>query len=395
MKKRFSRKLIYNFVHRLTEVLPLIFGMIVFSLIYRDASIFREAENIATTVEMRLKKSDRADSVVLVRITDEEFRSPAFFCGQAPLNVSKVLEIVRVIAGGSPRAIGVTLESTASEEVLRLPTRSPPVVWAQRAGYSHIRKKYVLSPTNAPPRGAEIGVATFTVDSDNLIRRYTRCFDTPSKLEPAFATILSFRGTYRNRIPSFTEADCKLERLIEFTGDAGSGSFLNIPVLRVYELAQNGGLSTLLEGKVVILSADYGLQDEYETPVGWLPASHILASVVDTEERGGGRKPVGVWIVALLGLCGSVVIVLLRQVAGILWALAAGVILTPLLAVVISRLLSGSLAYAGTFTFAVVAALCIEIYDAGKEQVKKWRDRRLGSPHSEPKSKGATEGKAE
>lgn len=83
----------------------------------------------------------------------------------------------------------------------------------------------------------------------------------------------------------------------------------------------------------MILGGDYAVQDEHDTPVGWMTGSQILASIIETERRGGGRKPIGTVAVVLLAIFDSIVLLFLIHLLGLKKTLLLSIVLIPALAI--------------------------------------------------------------
>lgn len=126
---------------------------------------------------------------------------------------------------------------------------------------------------------------------------------------------------------------------------------------------------------MVILGGDYEVQDEHDTPVGWMTGSQILASIIRTEQVGSGRRPIGTAAVVLLAVFDSVVLLLLIHLIGLWRTLLSSVIVVPALAVLLSLLLFGSIGYSGSFMLILIAVLAHQVYERGKDYSKKWREQ--------------------
>lgn len=364
------------FWRRLLAASPVIIGSIFLTIIYGDAEFFRKLEKLALAFEMRVMAPADESRVVIVSINDDDYQK--YFGGKSPLDPNRVRDIIDKIASAGPKVIAVDLE-TSSEAFQSLQPAPdwPPVVWARNATYSNIRKKYLLSGVlgrDVPL--APYGLVTLKLDSDGAIRRYTRYYDTNigTALSLPLAVLKKFDGdeSHAPAAPDFEE-----EFLINYPGPAESRYFQQPTVSQLYQMASydKWGKDNLFKNNVVILGGDYAVQDEHDTPVGWMTGSQILASIIETERRGGGRKSIGIVAVVLLAIFDSVVLLFLIHIFGLGRALLLSIVLVPMLAILLSFLFFGSVSYSGTFLIILLAVLAHQVYDKGKDYFKKLREQ--------------------
>src|SRR5262249_25126558 len=121
--------------------------------------------------------------VVMIGISDAEYQSQDWFNGRSPLDCKKVLEIVRAIAAGRPRVIGVDLDTSSGDFTCLndVPAAAPPIVWARDAVGDSPKSLFqplpVLNGATLRPRD-RAGIVQFPVDADGVIRRYARRLQT-------------------------------------------------------------------------------------------------------------------------------------------------------------------------------------------------------------------------
>jgi CHASE2 domain-containing sensor protein len=364
------------FWRRLYAASPVIAGSIFLTLIYGNADLFRKLEKIALAFEMRVRAPAGDSRVVIVRITDEDYQK--YFGGKSPLDPARVHDIIDKIATAGPTVIAVDLDTSAEAFQSFQPAPDwPPVIWARNATYSNVREKYLLSGVlGRDTRLVPSGLVTLKLDSDGTIRRYARFYDTNVGPVPSLPeeVLKKFPG-YERRAPA--TPDFKEEFLINYPGPAESEYFFRIPVWQLYEMSDQGrlGEGNLFENKMVILGGDYAVQDEHDTPVGWMTGSQILASIIETERRGGGRQPIGTVAVVLLAVVDSIVLLFLIHILGLGRTLLLSIVIIPVLAALLSLLFFGSVGYSGTFLIILIAVLAQQVYEKGKDYFKKWREQ--------------------
>lgn len=370
----------------------MIAGSIFLTLIYGNAPVFRKLETLAGDFIMRVREPKGNTDVVIVRITDDDYKK--CFGGNSPLDPAMVNQIIAAIAAGKPKVIGVALDtSSQSFQSLKPSPDWPPIVWARDASYSNIHEKYLLSGALGEKTPVvSYGLVSLKPDSDGVIRRYSRWYDTDARPAPAPSLPWAMLQKFRNDQSPQSAPDFKGEFLINYAGPPMSQHFFIAPVSTIKGVCGNSDLEanndepkmseqvmlgkrTIFENKMVILGGDYGAQDEHNTPVGWMIGAEVLGSITETELQGGGRKPVGKVAIALLAIFDSMVLLSLIHLFGLGKTLLMSIILVPTLAVLLSLLLFGSVHYAGTLLVVLITVLSYEVYEKGKDYFKKWREQ--------------------
>lgn len=376
VKRRVKTK--RGFWRRLIGASPFIALGIFLTLLYSDTNLFRQLETRALDLQMLLREPPDSSNVVVVRITDADYRNPDLFDGKSPLDPEKLQGIIGAIASAKPRVIGVDLDTSVKEfQTIKPPPEWPPVIWARGATYSNLSNKYVLSDAlggNNPY--SRCGLVTLKVDSDGVIRRYTRWYDTDAGPMPSlpWAVLREFgKSDGHAAEPSNLNEDL----LINYAGAPKYSSVVEVKASQILEMSHQGNWAenNLLRDKMVLLGGDYAVQDEHETPIGWMIGVEVLASVIETEQRGGGRQPIGRPTVLLLAVIDSIVLLLIIHVCGLRKALLISFFLIPTLSLVCSLLIFGSMNYVGYFVLILSAVLLNQIYEKGKEYYKNMKER--------------------
>jgi CHASE2 domain-containing sensor protein len=360
---------------RLLAASPFILVSLLITLLYADSALFRKLETGALDLRMFFNKSPEDSNVVIVRITDADYRN--HFGGKSPLDPVKLREIIGVIAAAKPKVIGIALDTSASEfQTLDIPPGWPPVVWARGSVYSNVRRKHLLSGAlGRQSPSASCGLVAFKLDTDGAIRRYARWYDTDAGAAPSlpWAVLRKFRNdeSRADAAPDFEE-----EFLIDYPGPPDSYHFLETTVAALLDPRRSAWADdNIFKDNMVLLGGDYAAQDEHDTPVGWMLGVEILASVIETEQRGVRRKPFGIAEITLLTLAAGVVLLLLIHMFVGRKALLLGVVFIVAGALVCGLLLLGSLYYVGHFLLVLVAVLLHQAYEWGKDYLGKRREQ--------------------
>lgn len=359
---------------RMVTASAFILVSLLITLLYGDTPLFRKLETGVFDLHMFFNKPPEDSKVVIVRITDADYQN--HFGGKSPLNPVKLREIIGAIVSVKPRAIGVALDTSPSEfQTLDVPPEWPPIVWARGSVYSNLRRKHLLSGALGrynPPMSC-CGVVELERDPDGAIRRYARWYDTDAGAMPSlpWAVLMKFRNE-----ESRPEAahDFEEEFLIDYPGPPSSHYFVETTVSALLDprrqaLADNN----IFKDNIVLLGGDYGVQDEHDTPVGWMLGAEILASIIETEQRGDRRRPLGTAEILLLAAAAGVVLSLLIHLFAKRKLLFAGVVTVVAGVLMYGLLLLGSLHYVGHFLLVFVAVLLHQAYEWGKEYLGKRR----------------------
>jgi CHASE2 domain-containing sensor protein len=377
-KGRKHAKVRRPFWRRLYGAAPFIMGGILLTLLYSDTALFRQLETTALDLQMLLRKPPDGSDVVVVRITNDDYQNPKLFHGKSPLDPAILQNIIGAIASGKPKVIGVDLDTSAKDfQTINPPPEWPPIIWARGATYSNVSQKYILSDALGGDNPySRCGLVTLKIDSDGVIRRYTRWYATDAGPMPSlpWAVLREFRkdGGYAAQPSNLNE-----DLFISYAGATKYYPVLEAKASQILGMSSEGNWAdkNLLKDKMVLLGGDYAVQDEHETPTGWMLGVEVLASIIETEQRGGGRQPISRPMILLLAVIDSIVLLLLIHVWGLRKILLISVVLIPALALACSLLVFGSTAYVGYFILILSAVLLNQVYDKGKEYYKNIKER--------------------
>jgi CHASE2 domain-containing sensor protein len=359
------------FAKRLLKAAPVLLAATALTFLLSQAGALQHLETVALDTLTRLQKRPKESDVAIVRITDETYREK--FRGKSPLDPKQLEEIIRAIAAGTPRLIAIDID-TAPEVFccsLNLSDIETPVVWGRNAIYSQRKKEFLASVIlGGCDSAVPSGLMVLREDEDGVVRRYQRIFPTPNGPFPSFpqAIVKQLREKDASKLP---ENDS--EMLIGFVANTGTPFRVNMPASDVLRSANDPGWQkdSVLKDKIVLLGGDYAVQDEHNTPVGWMLGVEVLAQVVETELRGGGFHPASRIVIAVLQILDGMVLLLLFHFQGLKKAILWGALAIPFLALIGSLIAFRSLGYWVYFVFVLTAVLVHQIYEKLKDYKKE------------------------
>ena len=295
-----------------------------------------ELDHTAMDLESRWRKPRMAPtttlSVVIVQITEDDYKD--HFAQTSPLNPAKVAEIIDAIADGKPRLIGVDLDTSHQDYATLESGQWPSIVWGQglvreqgganplgsetssRAGPCDFELNAATPPEQLYPGrvkgmdavafqqkslatgpSARVDIAGLFVmapDSDGLIRRYQRCWETRAGRLPSFVCAVS-------KPRRDTDADCAPRKRpraqpIKY-GQFHRWCFSAGHLLEQSQLDRE----RWLKDKIVLLGGSFlAARDEHPTPLGQKLGVDILAAAIETElsrkDNGSPRRWTGLEI---------------------------------------------------------------------------------------------------
>lgn len=281
-------------------------------------------------------RAPRADSgVVVVRITDRDYLR--LFGGRSPLDAARMEELVRAIAAGRPRVIGVDLDTSDPAFHAVQPLPGVPVIWAREVVEC---EAYAAMPAGCAAGGWVFGpvlggrnprdsmaVVSLHPDPDGVIRRYRGEIPGPGGPVPTLGVAVGRFGRHpedRGRASG--------ERMIVYRPVEGRWTFDASTLL---DLARSPGWADgVLRGKAVLLGGSYReARDAHPTPLGPLLGVEVWAQVAETEMHGEGfPPPAPLAVTALAFLHGILVLALfhrLRFERAVAWSVGASLVLAP------------------------------------------------------------------
>lgn len=338
------------------------------TLILSSVGAFRHFEMPTLDALMHLREAPQDSDVMIVRISQADYKSHPDW--KRPLDPVKLQDIINKIGRGKPKVIGVDINTSAPEfKNLQLEPGIPPVVWAREAAYSDRDKKFFLEDVlggTPPPRS---GIRILRLDSDKVVRRYRRFYETGNGPFPSLAQALV--KEYR---PATALAESQDEMLIQFAGDPKHSYRFNLSVSEILRLADGVHWpdNDVLKDRVVLLGTDYAGEDEHSTPLGRMKGVDVLAQIVETELRGSGVKPPGAALIILLGAIDGFLLWL------ILNSFSARISFVLSIPVILALSFLGSLlAFRSVSQWAYfVPVLAIVLGQQVYERIKEWQKKR-------------------
>jgi CHASE2 domain-containing sensor protein len=338
------------------------------------AYALREAPHWGATAQdwaARLRPAPAADSVVVVMITDQDYRE--IFHGHYPLEPAPLRRLLEAVAVGGPPVIGVDV-ATAEPQYRALPAvvGQSRVVWAADAapcagGEGCSEDELLPTPVLGGREGARVGLGYLSPDHDGVFRRYRRTVGRGESRVPSFAwsVALALRETAAGGGGPAPGDDTEDAFLIPFHASAPA----TITAGEVLRLSGTPGFreNGPLRGRAVLVGGDYAGRDLHRTPVGTMPGVHVWARVVAAELRHGLLRVPGAGAVALIAFFEGLLCVFLFHARPVRQALAATLLLLPAVAAGCSLLLAESLELTWYFLPVLVLVLVVELFERAKE----------------------------
>ena len=330
-----------EFGHHYLAALLWIIGLTGLVYLMENHGVLKGFETVGLDAFLHLHDRKMSDRIVVVEITNEDYKSRELFDGQSPLNKEKLAELVVAIQDYGPAVIGVDIETDSHDwRNLRpelaarilppsvLPNAPPhvPVVWA--AVPDSPREPLLL----APVLGGRLqdphfmGVPRFPFDSDGMVRRYESefCVTDPIAACPArnptdpenMAGVQERKKCKgeENCLWSLARAtlshacaakafDCshlRQEReqpvIFNFFGDRyrfpiiQSSEFIG-PTARKDDKDLREARRGLLNKRIVLIGGNYtAARDMYLTPMEQMAGVELIATAIESDFDGGIRE---------------------------------------------------------------------------------------------------------
>lgn len=356
-----------SFGVRLLRAIPFFLISAALTFLLNQAGTFTRLETTALDLQMRLQEPASESDVAVVRITNDDYQS--LFGGKSPLNPAQLQKIINAVALGKPKAIGVDIITSSAEFRGVNFSADVPLIWARTAVFSNKEKTFYLNDVlGGRETAAPFGLITFKEDSDGVLRRYQRVLKTEQGAVPSLPwAVLKQANSAPPNLPENEE-----ELFINFAGNPKISNRVSLPVSQVLSMADGEGWQTEspIKGKIVLLGGDYAVQDEHNTPLDWMLGVDVLASVIETELQGGGRRPASRIAVGLLQLLDGLVLLLLFHFLSFKKAVAFSFLAILPLSVLCSFLTYATPGYWAYFAPILLAVLLQQVYDRFRDYRK-------------------------
>lgn len=358
-----------SFWMRLLTATPFFLVSAVLTFLLSQAGTFTKLETTALDLQMQLQEPPSESGVAIVKITNEDYRN--LFDGKSPLNPARLQGIINAIALGKPKAIGVDILTPDSEFRNINVSSDVPIIWARTAEYSNKEKSFYLNDILGRREPAPaFGLTTLREDSDGVLRRYQRLFKTEQNTVPSFPWAIL---KHANDAPA-NLIENEEERFINFAGNPKVLNRISLPASQVLQMADGEGWQTEspIRGKIVLLGGDYAVQDEHNTPLGWMLGVDVLAYIIETDLQGGGIHPANRITIGILQLLDGLLLLLMFHFLRFKKAVGFGLLAIVPLSIICSLLSYSTLGYWAYFAPVLLAVLFQQIYDRLKDYRKEF-----------------------
>jgi CHASE2 domain-containing sensor protein len=348
-------------------------------------------ETTALDTLISARSEPPSENVMLITIDDEDYQT--LFAGHSPLEAAKLHDLLKAVAAGKPRVIGVDIDTSASEFA---DFEWPEAVWARDAlpiASSEDHQQQAVNVEESefrrfPILGGKMseelhdgtiitkpasGLVIFPQDSDGVVRRYVRTLesdeaDPPSKRTGEVATLpwavtRQYAAKTRaqrpdncpecERVEAIERGDEKGELVLNFAGDRYR--FNRIPARAVLAGAKQDFWAERapIRDKIVLVGGAFrAARDEYPTPVGQMYGVELIAQAIESDLRGGGIREVNWLLIIVIDFASSVILLYIN------WRFPGGWTATLSLIAIVVLSLAGSYlafrAFAYWFNFSAV-----------------------------------------
>jgi CHASE2 domain len=247
-------------------------------LAYREGR-FDELDAMARSVEAHVSKARPPGDIVIVSITDTDYRE--MFQEVSPLNPDSVRRLLAAIAAGDPRIIGVDLDTSDPAWLKVSIPEEWPIVWGRGASCRNpcaddddIQLRGVLG--RQPPT-VRSGLTALEEDRHHNVRSYRRVFGTMAGPSSAFAWLLSRADSGEVALAPDSPRSASPSLLIDFR----FGSPWRYSAREILTAPKG-----VLRHKFVLLGGtfEYG-RDRHDTPLGPMSGLEIHAQVLAAHRR--------------------------------------------------------------------------------------------------------------
>lgn len=375
-----------GFVRHLLHAAPVIAVVSALVFVLGHEGFLRPFETAALDTWLRLKAPQPVANVVIVGITDCDYRQ--LFGETSPLSAGRLGELLEAIVAGRPRVVGVDVETSHPSFAPLLGFRtSVPIVWARGAapqrdeqencaavephsgsvastGHDSTGSQHAsnLSPLGVigqgqVPDGVVAGISLMPQDPDGLIRRYRRTLETTEgRLE-------SLPWAVASRALPAAGASGTDELILNFAGNRYAFPRYSAEAVLAGAKGEAWAEAGPLSGKIVLLGGFYrAARDEYLTPVGPRAGVELVAQAVESELSGGGIRATNEALMVFLEILGGVLMVYVYSRFRLGTALAVSLVGIPVLALAFSFTSFSSVGRWASFVPTMVAVLLHQLH---------------------------------
>jgi len=379
-KAKFSGIWTSPYWSRLYRAKWVIVGVTCVMFLLSHAGVLERFETAGLDVFNILKTPTDPTHVVIVGIDDEDYTS--LFKATSPLKSADLQQLLDAIAKGSPKVIGVDIDtSSESFQTIKTELDWPAIVWGRDAVWNEETQTFRVLPVLGgldPARNLDsVGIAQLPLDTDGVVRRYQRRFPVegggkadsfPWAVVEAACAKPPMEGC--NAVKK-EMASSKKGLVLNFAGERFS--FTPLSARYVLQAQDQPGWKTPhgpLRDQIVLLGGNYrAARDTQVTPVGSMQGVQLMAQAIESEFAGGGIRPLNEYLAVLLDLLSGAILVYINYRCSLRLGKA---LLLSLIGLVILPLVSSYLAFstlARWFNFVpiIMGVLVHELYEHGRD----------------------------
>lgn len=360
-----------NLLGHIWRATPIVLSISVITFLMNHWGWLHHFETSNLDIMLRLKSHTEAYHTFIVFITDDDYKE--IFHGKSPLNPWELQNIIRAIAEGKPKVIGVDLD--LSEVKLEFAEEQqtfqewPIIIWGQDALVEDgkitplpvLGQKEPVVPT---------GLVLLPQDSDGIIRRYRHVLQVDHHPVDSFpwAVVKAYRHVMGEQ-----QAEAENEFVFNFSGNRYVTG--HMPVQDVLTLSKELGWKkdAPVRNKIVLLGGKYrSARDEYITAVGPMYGVELMAQAIESELRGGGIRHVNEILMVLMEIVIGYLLVALNYsfASHLRLALVLSLVVIPFLALAASFVAFSSLSRWANFIPLLIGVLLDQFYDHAKKYRK-------------------------
>lgn len=373
-----------NFWKSLIWRIPILLILVGVTILLGRFGILHTLETVVLDTQMRLNPPPVRSDVVVVDITDEDFKT--IFDEKRPLSPAALHDLIDAIAWGNPRVIGVDIDTSAQQyKEFKTEQCWPHIVWEQEVeelphGFEDSLKPLkVLGGRDLTAK--ELASPPLLIESgeDKVTRRYRRCLPvSQSELRPSLPwAVYSLFKDGASHDPCGHLHEPEDELFIRFAGDEAGSHRIRLSASRLLELSKKWvrdeqsecprGKGSPLDGKIILLGGTYLGEDRHDTPLGRMTGLDILSNTIETELMGGGfpePSKISLYLVEIFG--GVVLFVLFHHYGshphGFLRALSIALLISPVIVLASSLLAFHSFSRWAFFAPMVIGVILYESF---------------------------------
>lgn len=330
---------------------------------------------------LHIKPHAESNDMVIVGITDKDYKD--IFSSKSPLDKGALEELINTIASVNPAVIGVDID-TSDEQFKEMKTENGiPIVWIEDiAKGEEVDSQALRALGGSRAEQLLTGIANLPIDSDGIIRSYTRQIGG----RDSFSWVLvrtycsrALQGSIKmhsqdshaqliKRCVEIEDLDNSHEKdgmfALNLLGDRHR--FRHVSAREVLDASKGGPRKALdeLEGRIVLLGGLFQVaRDEYTTPIGRMNGVELMAQATETELQGGGFRPPKEAVMLVLNIGGGVLILMLFISLGPRRGFLLSVLMVILIAPLWSWIAFKSFAYSTYFGLIFFAVLIHQLYE--------------------------------